>query len=238
MSYLLSATLRTLKGDKAREDGMLPAVVYGRGLDTKVLSLNLRDFQKMFKEAGEASLIDMTIDGKEAGKVLVQEVQRDPVSDVVVHVDLRQIDMNKSMTARIALNFLGEAPAVKELGGTMVRNISEIEVRCLPKDLVSHIDITLEALKTFEDSIKIKDLKLPAGMEILGHNDTDVVATATPALTEDEIKAMEEASKTADISKIEVSGKKKDEEEGAEVKEGEDAKAPAGKAPAKKEEKK
>lgn len=231
MSYLLSAVLRTVKGEKAREQGALPAVVYGSGSEPQSLALAYRDFEKLYKEAGEASLIDLTVDGKETGKVLVQEVQYDPISDRMMHVDLRKIDMSKPITAYVELKFVGVSPAVKDLGGTLVHNLNEVEVKCLPKDLVARLEVNVDSLKTFEDNIKIKDLVLPAGVAILGHNENDVVATATPALTEEQIKAMEEASKTADITKIEVAGKKKEEEEGAE--EGEE-----GAAGAKKEEKK
>jgi len=212
MSYLLQAVARALKGDKARVDGNLPAVIYGAGGASENLSLVYADFEKMFREAGEASLIDLKINDKDAGKVLVHEVQYDPVSGRMVHVDLLRIDMNKPLTAHVDLKYVGEAPAVKELGGTLVHNVDEVEVRCLPKDLVSHIDVNVSSLKTFDDVIKVKDLILPNGVEVVKPHAEDVLATASPALTEEQIKAMEDASKTADISKIEVAGKKKEEE--------------------------
>jgi len=212
MSYLLNAVSRALKGEKVRAEGILPAVIYGVGSETKSLSLSYVDFEKLFREAGEASLIDITIDGKDEGKVLVHEVQYDPVKGQMIHVDFRRIDMNKPITATVELVFVGEAPAVKELGGTLVHNVSEIEIECLPKDLVSHIDVDLSSLKTFDDVIKVKNLVLPAGFAVVGAHDEDALATVIPALTEEEIKAMEEESKTADISKIEVAGKEKKEE--------------------------
>lgn len=213
MSYLLQAVTRALKGDKARVDGNLPAVIYGAGGASENLSLVYADFEKMFREAGEASLIDLKVDAKDAGKVLVHEVQYDPVSSRMVHVDFLRIDMNKPLTAHVDLRYVGEAPAVKELGGTLVHNIDEVEVKCLPKDLVSHIDVDVSSLKTFDDVIKVKNLVLPNGIEVVKPHAEDVLATASPALTEEQIKAMEDASKTADISKIEVAGKKKEEEE-------------------------
>lgn len=216
MSFLLNAVSRALKGEKVRAEGILPAVVYGVGQESASLSLVYVDFEKLYNEAGEASLVDLKIDGKEAGKVLVHEVQYDPVSGRMIHVDFRRVDMNKSITAYAELKFTGESPAVKELGGTLVRNADEVEVECLPKDLVSHIDVDLSVLKTFDDVIKVKDLVLPSGVVIINPNSEDVLATVTPALTEEQIKAMEEESKTADISKIEVAGKKKEEDEGAE----------------------
>lgn len=238
MTYKLSALLRKAKGEQTREEGKLPGVVYGAGSETTSIVLEYKDFDKMFQMAGASTLIDLSLDGKETGKVLVQEVQYNPVNDRIIHVDLRRIDMNKPLTAMVELNFIGESPAVKAEGGTLVRAIQKVEVKCLPKDLVNKIDVSVDVLKTFKDAVKVKDLNLPAGVTILGLNSEDVVVTATPALTEDQIKALEEAGKQADLSKIEVAGKKKEEEEAVEGAEG--AAAPAGdkKPEEKKEEKK
>lgn len=233
MSYLLNAVARKSKGELVRAAGQLPAVIYGAGSDTLSLALVPQEFLKLYKEAGDSSLIDLVLDGKNVGKVLVQEVQSDPVSNRIIHVDLRRIDMNKEMTAPVTLHFIGEAPVVKASGGTLVTNLNTVEVRCLPKDLVSHIDVDVSVLASFEDVIKVKDLKLSAGITIVSPHGDDLVAKAARALTEDEIKAMEAAAtEPADLSKIEVAGKKKEEE--GEAEEG----AEAGKAEEKKEEKK
>lgn len=227
MAYTINTKLRTKSGEDIRPEGVLPAVVYGAGGENISLSLVPSEFIKLYKEAGESSLVDLLVDGKENGKVLIQEVQYEPVKGRVSHVDFRRVDMNKPITARVELRLVGEAPAVKGLGGTLVRSLSEIEIECLPKDLVSHFDVDISVLNTFDDVIKVKDLVLPAGIQILEQSPETVIATAAPALTEEQIKAMEEAAKGADVSKIEVAGKKKEEEEGADeaAKTGEKAEA-------------
>lgn len=212
MSYLLNAVSRALKGEKVRAEGILPAVIYGAGGKTESLSMIYTDFEKLFREAGEASLIDLKIDDKDAGKVLVHEVQYDPVRGHMIHVDLIRVNMSKPITAFAELKFIGEAPAVKELGGTLVHNINEVEIKCLPKDLISHIDVDVSLLKTFDDVIKVKDLVLANGVEVVSLHTEDVLAVVTPALTEEQIKALEDASKSADITKVEVAGKKKEDE--------------------------
>ncbi len=232
MSYSLVAVKRSTKGPKTRSSGQIPAVIYGADLSAESLAVEPIQFKKMYSEAGSASLIDMIIDGKDAGKALVQEVQYDPISGRIVHVDFRRINMNKEMTAKVALRFVGEVPVIKASGGTLVMNISEVEVKCLPKDLVSHIDIDVTGLTSFEHSITIKDIQAPAGIKIMSPAPEALVAKPTPALTEDEIKAMEEASKApVDLSKIESATKKKEADEEAMS---EDAKKDA-KEPAKKE---
>lgn len=213
MTYLLNAAARTEAGAKARTEENLPGVVYGGGKENYSLTVAYKDFLKLYKEAGTSSLIDLILDGKNIGKVLVHDIQLDPVTNKIAHVDFRRIDMNKSMKAPVALRFIGEAPAVKEFGGTLVRTISEIQVECLPQDLISHVDVNLSVLKTFEDGIKVKDLQLPNSVKIISPHAEDLVVKAAPAITEEEIKKMEEAGKeAADLSKIEVVGKKKEEE--------------------------
>ncbi|MBI2037981.1 MAG: 50S ribosomal protein L25 [Candidatus Magasanikbacteria bacterium] len=222
MTLKLSAKVREAKGEKVRTKIVLPAVVYGMGDKANSLTVNYDEFVKLYNEAGEASLIDLFVEDKADGKVLVQDIQYDPVTDRMVHVDLRRIDMNKEMTATVELRFIGEAPVIKEQGGTLMNAISSVEVKCLPKDLVSHIDVDVSVLKTFDDVVKVKNLPVPAGITITSPHEEDLVAKATPAMTEEEIKAMEAVSAPVDLSKIESAGKKKEEEgeaavEGAEA---------------------
>lgn len=246
MNYTLAAEKRTTKGEKSRLLGKIPAIVYGVEQKSESLDLGSTEFIKLYKAAGESTLVDLLVGGQNVGKVIIHEVQHDPVNDKVIHVDLMRINMNKEMTATIELHFIGEAPVVKEQGGTLVTTVHTIDVKCLPKDLVSHLDIDLGVIKTYENNIKIKDLKVPAGITIVKPHADDVIIKATRALTEDEIKKMEEEAAAMDVSKIE-SAKPKKEEEAVEGAEGAAAAgkpaAPAsaeaaGKPAAKKEEKK
>lgn len=236
MPFKLSANERTAKGAKMRTKTLIPGVVYGMGAPAASVALNYDEFAKLYAEAGEASLIDLLLGDKADGKVLIQDIAYDPVSDRIIHVDLRRIDMNKAMTATVELRFAGESPVIKEQGGTLMRNIVAVEVKCLPKDLVSHIDVDLAVLKTFDDVIKIKNLNVPAGITITNPHAEDLIAKATAALTEDEIKAMEQTAAPVDLSKIETAGKKKEEEAAEPEPQGGSVQGKA--EPAKKEEKK
>lgn len=213
--FKLNAEKRDQKSTKVRAEGKVPAVVYGAGMETESISLSLKEFSKIYQEAGEASLIDLVLDGKDFGKVLIYEVTYEPVKGKMIHVDLKKVDMNKSIVATVKLNFLGEAPAVKELGGTLVHNIEEVEVECLPKDLVSHLDVDLSVLKTFDDAFKMANLVLPSGVKIVDYKEDQVIAKVLAPLTEEQLKAMEETSATVDLSQIESAGKKKEETEEA-----------------------
>lgn len=242
--YTLIAAKRATKGVRTRTEGKLPGIVYGAGARAESIAINPAEFVKLYKQAGESTLIDFSLEGKAEGKVLVQEVQHDPVNDRIIHVDLRRIDMNKALTAPVALRFIGEAPVIKASGGTLVTSLETVEVKCLPKDLVSHIDVDVSGLNSYEDVIKIKDLKLPPGIQIVSPSGTEaLVAKAAPALTEEEIKKMEEAGTAAvDVSNIELAKKKEAPAEGEaetaeEGKEGKKPDAAGATKAAKKEEK-
>lgn len=210
--YKLKATTRIVKGEKIRDNFNLPAVVYGAGKNNINLVLNYQNFIKLYDTAGTSSLIDLILDDKEEGKVLVHDLQYDPVSDRINHIDLKRIEMGKEMEASVELEFIAEAPAIKEMGGTLVKNLEEVIVRCLPKDLPSELTVDLSTLKTFEDSIRVKDLILSTGVVIVSPSENDVIVKAIPALTEEELKAMDEAGTDTNVADVEVAGEKKDED--------------------------
>ena len=173
---------------------------------------------------GSSNLIDLTIEGtKEPFIVLVQEVQRDLIKQRITHFDLRQIKMGEEMTATITLNLIGESVAVKELGGTLSTPLNSLNVKCLPKDLVSDIEVDISVLATFDDAVYIKDIKLPEGITVTDNVDTLIAKVVAP-LTEEQLKALEEAE-AAPVEEIAVEGEE-GVEEGAEEgeKEGEEKK--------------
>jgi large subunit ribosomal protein L25 len=230
--YQLEVKERTEKGEKVRDIKTIPAVLYGAGEDNKSVSLSYKDFVDLYQKAGSSSLIDLSVNDKEAGKVLVQDIQYDPVSNNILHIDFKRIEMNKEMEAPVVLNFIGEALAVKEQGGTLVKNLEEVTVRCLPKDLLAEIEVDLTVLATFDDVIKVKDLIIPETVKVISPSLEDMVAKAIPALSEEELKAMEEAG--SDVGEVEVAGEKK--EEGEEAGDEKDGAKPEEKKEDKKEE--
>jgi large subunit ribosomal protein L25 len=168
------------------KSGFVPAIVYGPHLKAnKLVKIKASSLAKAFVAAGESTLIDLSIDGKEEGKVLFKDDQRDILSNSIIHVDLYEVDMKKEIHANIVLNFIGSPAAVETEGGVLVKSIDEIEVKCLPGALVNHIDIDLSVLAHIHDVIKLSDLKLPEGMKLTAEND-DVVATVTELKVEKE----------------------------------------------------
>lgn len=180
MTLKLKAKLREKLGKKSsqvRAEGKIPAVLYGHKVDNVNLEINYIDFEKALKEAGESTLIDLTIDDREPIKTIISEVQVQPGKGRFIHADFHQINMKEKIHAHIQLKFIGESRAVKEDGAVVVHNISELEVKCLPSDLVHEIIVDISNLNDFDDSIAVKDLSLPKGLEVLHHEPGNIVVS-------------------------------------------------------------
>jgi len=178
------------KTNKQRKAGQIPAVIYGHGIKSEPLYVEKKDFLKTYKEAGESTLITLEIGGKNRN-VLIHDVARDALSEGIIHVDFYQVRMDEKIKAEVPLNFIGESDAVKSEGGVLVKNIQELEIEALPKDLPHHIDIDISALKTFDDHIFVKDLSIPDNVKILVQTD-EIIASVMPPRSEEELAALEE----------------------------------------------
>ena len=205
----LKAVSRKLKEKK---EGKIPAILYGRGIDNETLWVDNKEFLKVYRKAGESTLVNLSLadDGERA--VLIHDIQVHPITGNVIHVDFYQVKMDEKIETDIELVFNGIAPAVKELGGTFVKSLDKLPIRALPGDLVGHIDVDISSLVTFEDHIYVKDLNIPEGIEPLVEEDT-VVALVTPPRSQAEMDKLNEEVE-GDISQVE--GMEEKEEEGAE----------------------
>jgi large subunit ribosomal protein L25 len=215
----LAAKNRAEKGkktNKGRKEGLIPAVIYGRKIASESLWVNALDLRRLLKKSGESTIINLEIDGKNDRNVIIHEIQRNPLTHKIIHVDFYQVRMDEKIETNVELIFVGEAPAVKDLGGVLVKNISEVEVKCLPADLPAHIDVDIASLKTFEERILVKDLKVGKGVEIMQEEET-VVVLVTPPRSEEELKDLE-GKVEEDLTKVEGMVKPEAPAEGADAK--------------------
>jgi len=209
----LAAKIRQDFGKKVkslRKKGILPGVLYGPKLkNAQPLELNEKQFEKVYKEAGESSLISLEVEGKRF-PVLIHEIQLAPLTGKPIHVDFYQPALEEEVTVEVPLVFEGTSPAVKDLGGTLVKNISELKIKAKPQNLPHEIKVNIESLKTFEDNIKISNLKVPEGVRILKGPEEFVASVSPPEKVEEElVKPIEE--KVEEVEKVEE--KKKEEVE-------------------------
>ena len=211
--HILQAQQRILVGRKSRQlraTGEVPAIVYGSGIEPSSITINRNAFLKTYGKAGESSIVELVIGENKPLHVLIQDTQIDPLLNEVTHVDFRSIDMNKEIEAAVDLEVVGESPAVKALGGTLVLSRDYVTVRCLPAKLVRSLAVDISKLATFEDSIRVKDLVIPEGMIIIDQPTLSIAAVEAPR-SEEEMAALDKAVEV-DISTVEVAGKKEEEE--------------------------
>lgn len=196
------------KNEKLSAD-FIPAVLYGKGVENQTLKIKKVDFEKVFAQAGESNLIDLDF-GAGIVKVLVKDLQRDVLKYTFTHVDLYQVNMKEKINAEIPLHFVGEAKAVKELGGMLMREVHEVEVECLPSDLVDHIDVNISNLNTFDDVVTIADLALPKGLKLVHNHPEDVVAMVVEPKAEVEEPKPAEAAPVAGATPVTPEAKKEE----------------------------
>ena len=196
------------KPKQIRKEGFIPAVLYGPKIENKKLKIDQKEFRKVFKEAGESSLVELKIEGeKENFLVLIHDFQRDPISGDFIHIDFYQPDLEKEVEAWVPIVTVGEAPAVKQLGGTLVKNVTEVLVKALPLKLPHEIKVDISSLKTFEDEILTKDLKVEEGVKIMKDPEDVIISVSPPEKVEEELAKLEE-----EAVEPEVIGEKEKEE--------------------------
>ena len=214
----LAVKTRDVLGKKVkalRNEGLIPAELYGHGFENVHLALPAKEFNKVLKEAGSTSVVTLLL-GKETKSAMIHEVARDSVTSEVIHVDFHQVRMDELVKADVPLEFIGEAPAIKAFAAVINKSMSEIEVEAFPQDLPRSIAVDLSVLDALDKTIYVKDLKCPKGVTFLIDAET-AVATATEPAPEEVIAPVE----TVDVSavKVETEEKKAERAENKEKKE-------------------
>ena len=185
---------------KAREAGSLPVIVYGRKEEAGAYFVDLKEFNKIYKEAGESAVVELkTADGDK--DILIYDVAYHPVTGVPVHADFYVVEKGKKVEVDVPIIFEGESPAVKGLNGILVKVMHELSVEAMPKDLPHDIKVDISVLVDFDSQILVKDIKLPSGVVCLADAEEPVALVSEPKEEE------EEEVEVADISKIEVEKK-------------------------------
>lgn len=201
------------KGLKSlREKGFIPAILYGPEISSSIpLQIKKEELEEILKKIGSSSMVDLNLEGQKYS-VLIQEIQRDPITEEIIHVDFFKPSLKEEIEARVPLVFEGVAPAVKELGGTLVKNVTEIEIKCLPKNLPKEIKVDISKLKTFDDAILVKDLKIPPKVKVLRSPEDILAFVAPPEKVEEELaKPIEEKIEEVEVIKKEKLQKTEEE---------------------------
>lgn len=171
--------LNTRNSKNLTREGQIPAELYGHNIDNLHLALNQIEFEKALRKAGESTIIELQLPDGGMRNVLIQDVQRHYLSGQPIHVDFLEVSMTEKLTATVQIEFIGEPDAVKVLGGTLVKVLSEVEVECFPIDLPHNFEVNVDALKTFDDILEVKDIPHSDKVTILT-DENEVIAKVQP----------------------------------------------------------
>ncbi len=169
-TYALAAAKREVVGKKSRRlrrEGKIPAVLYGFGVDSTNLQLDAKEFETIFREAGRTALVDVSVDEGRPVRVFVQDVQRHPISLALYHVDFHAVNLRQEITTDVPIVLTGEAPAVHNNEGVLLRGLETISVTALPTELPQQIDVSIESLEVLDDTIHVSDLLVSDDYQIV-----------------------------------------------------------------------
>lgn len=217
MSITLKVEKREEKGrgtDALRAENLVPAVVYGLDKEPVSITVGRSDFDRIYKEAGESTVVSLDLDGS-TEQVLIHDIQHDPLTGFTTHADFLRVDMKKKVETAISLILVGEAPVVKSEGASLTHAVEEINVRALPNDLVKEIEVDVSGITTLDDVIHVSDLTIPASIEVLDEGDLTVV-TVQPPRSEEEMEDLDAPVEEGDVNAVEVAADAESEEESGE----------------------
>lgn len=213
----LNAQPRELTGKKVktlRQKGLLPVVLYGYQTPATPLIIQTKDFENVWKRAGESSLILLKT-GTGEYNVLIHDVTRDPIRGSFLHADFNAVRMDQKIRASVPIEFTGESPAAKNEGGILIKVRQELEVEALPKNLPKECVADLSLLSVIDSRLYIKDIALPEGVKILADLDA-VVALVEKARSEEELAALEQAPEET-VAEVKTEKEAKAEKEAKET---------------------
>ena len=215
-STSLKAQTRTVisKGlNRLRRDGLLPGVLYASNVDPVALQLPAHEAGQLLTRLQGTVLIDLEVDGQ-THTTIVRELQRDVLRGNPVHVDFMAVDMEQVLNIMVPINLVGESPAVATGEYAVMTSLYELEVECLPKDIINIIEVSVEGLTDLGDTILVSDVVVPEGINILTDLEESVARVAYAGIVEVEEEEEEEEGLELDAEDVEVieKGKGTDDE--------------------------
>lgn len=163
-----------------RSKGLIPGNIFGKNIKSEAVTVDAKEFEKIFAEAGETQIIDLS-----GRPVLVSNITHDPVTENYLHIDFRQVDLKEKIKAKVPIETEGESPAEKQNLGTVIQQIDELEVEALPADLPEKIIVDISTLSEVDQAIYVKDLKVVKEVEVLTDKESIVIKVEPPQKEEE-----------------------------------------------------
>jgi len=209
----LEASKREVLGKKVRflrRQGLIPANIYGHGINSTPVQLDAKSLKQLLANTGTTDLISLKISGsKTPVRVLVRDVQRNPLTDEVIHVDFYQVKMTEKIKVDVPLVFVGEAPVLEKVkGASLLHLVDSLHIEALPDDLPHSLEVDLSLLKEVDDAIYVKDIQIGDGITLLSDPEQMVVKVvearreveAAPAEVEEEVAEVEEVTADTEVT--------------------------------------
>lgn len=206
---VINATKRTVIGKQVgalRRAGKLPGVIYGHKVEPIAILMDLKESTRVLNTTTSSSVITIDVEGTEFA-ALVREKQRDYLKNRFIHVDFQAVSQTEKIRAEVNIEMVGTAPAIKDYNGVLVEGVDSITVEALPKDLPERFIVDISVLKQIGDSITLRDIPVPAGVEILDSMDEVIIHITSPAAEE-----VEEVTEGGEEPEVIEKGKKEEEE--------------------------
>ena len=205
--YSLEAQKRDLFGKKLkrlRKQGILPANLFGKTTESTSIQMKLQEFDRVYKEAGETSVVYVKIEGEEKERpVLISNLHFDPISGRKLHVDLHQVNLKEKVTANVPVEIIGESQLIKDGIAVLNQSINEIEVEALPTDIPENITFDISGLKELGDHLNVSDAKVPSTVEIKTEPELVVVSLSEPQKEEVIVPPAAEEGAEGEPTKVE-----------------------------------
>jgi large subunit ribosomal protein L25 len=213
---VIQANHREVIGKKVkglRRDGLLPAVVYGHNIEPISISLDMRVASRTLETISPSTLVVLDIDG-DKHYTLVRDKQRNPVRRSIIHVDFQAVSLEETVRADVNIILIGEAPAIETYLGILVPSLEQLSIESLPTNLPDRIDVDISGLVEIGDSILVRDIVIPEGVEVLNDLEDVVVVIIAPAVEEEEVEEEEEIEvEEGEEPEVLERGKREEEEE-------------------------
>lgn len=212
---VLQAKKRTKIGKQVsnlRRNGILPAVIYGKGVESIPIQMDFREASKTLQSVSASTLVTIDVEGQEYA-ALVRERQRHVILRDLLHVDFLSVSLTETVRAQARVSTVGLAPAIKEQNAIITQVMDSLEIECLPTDLMEQIEVDVSSLLTIGDTVSVKDIPLPKGVVVLDDPEATVVVASAPVALEVEEEEEEELELVEGEPEVIEKGKAEDEED-------------------------
>jgi large subunit ribosomal protein L25 len=177
-----------------RRGGVTPANIYGHNVPSLAIEADTHDLNLLLRRAGRTVLVQVSVEGEPAARpVLVRQYTRRPTNDALLHVDFFQVSLREKLTVDVPLTLVGNAPAVELLDAIVVQSMDAVSVHCLPTEIPSQIEVDISTLVDNASNVYVRDLKAPAGVEIMSDPDLPVASVSIKGIAREEEEAEEAA---------------------------------------------